>query len=320
MRSLKYQYEDLSSGQFEDLVIGICHHLLGASVEPFADGADGGRDARFEGTAAQIPNKEHPWTGVTIVQAKHTSAINQYFSDKKFFSDSSDATILGPELPKIKALREAKGLDNYILFANRNLTANTAETLRLAISTATRLPTSSILLAGHEKLEMWLKLYPEIADSVQLESVDGPLIVSPQDLAVVIEAIADKRDEIAELLDDPPVERTSYERKNELNGMSEEYAATLRAKYLKEEPTIRAFLAAPENEEFLKLYKSTVDEFQLKVVAHRKEYQSFDLVMNHLQDLLFGRDYVLRTNKALTRAVLFFMYWTCDIGKTEADA
>ncbi len=39
--------------------------------------------------------------------------------------------------------------------------------------------------------------------------------------------------------------------------------------------------------------------------------------MEYLIDLLFARDPILRKreHKRLTRAVLFYMYWNCDIGE-----
>jgi hypothetical protein len=65
------------------------------------------------------------------------------------------------------------------------------------------------------------------------------------------------------------------------------------------------------------MYESVVDEFQLKIIAKRKDYQTFDDVMEYLVDLLFNRDPILRqhAHKRLTRAVLFYMYWNCDIGE-----
>ena len=99
--------------------------------------------------------------------------------------------------------------------------------------------------------------------------------------------------------------------------MSADYAKALRRKYLKETAQIRAFLAAPENLVLLRMYESVVDEFQLKIIAKRKDYQTFDEVIEYLVDLLFSRDPVLRqhAHKRLTRAVLFYMYWNCDIGE-----
>ena len=64
-----------------------------------------------------------------------------------------------------------------------------------------------------------------------------------------------------------------------------------------------------------------VEEFELAIIAKRKDHQTFDEVMEHLLALLFGRDPILRQrpHKRLTSAVLFYMYWNCDIGR-EADA
>jgi hypothetical protein len=126
---------------------------------------------------------------------------------------------------------------------------------------------------------------------------------------------------VSAVLDDPPTPRVAYERKNALNAMSEEYAKAQRKKYLKETVQIHAFLAAPGNRELLRMYESVVDEFQLKIIAKRRDYQTFDAVMEYLIDLLFSRDPILRqhAHKRLTRAVLFYMYWNCDIG-VDGDA
>jgi hypothetical protein len=101
--------------------------------------------------------------------------------------------------------------------------------------------------------------------------------------------------------------------------MSSDYAKEQRKKYLKETNQIFTFLAAPENLELLHLYESVVDEFQLKIIAKSKAAHSFDEVMEYLADLLFSRDPILRqrTHKRLTRAIMFYMYWNCDIGKVN---
>lgn len=154
-----------------------------------------------------------------------------------------------------------------------------------------------------------------------LDPIDSPLIVNPDDLAEVVQALAGQKDMLASLIDAPPTTRVTYEEKNKLNNMSPEYAKEQRRKYLKETASIRTFLAAPENIELLQMYESVVDEFQLKIIARRKEYQTFDAVMEYLVDQLFNRDPVLRqvAHKKLTRAVLFYMYWNCDIGEVGDD-
>jgi hypothetical protein len=154
---------------------------------------------------------------------------------------------------------------------------------------------------------------PELAD---LDLVDSPLIVSPDDLAEVVQALANQRETIQAYIDDPPTARISYSTKNIANAMTAVYATALLKRYLKETSQIRKFLAAPENLELLGLYESVADEFQLQIIAKRKDYQTFDEVMNYLAQLLFGREVILRQNKRLTRVMLFYMYWNCDIGVT----
>ena len=204
-----------------------------------------------------------------------------------------------------------------MLFANRRLAGNAESDIREYIAAQCGIPASSIYLCGLEQLEVWLKTFPDVAAKADLDPVDSPLIVSPDDLAEVVQALARQKDGVSALLDDPPTLRVTYEKKNALNNMSAEYAKAQRKKYLKETVQIRGFLAAPENLELLRMYESVVDEFQLKIIAKRKDYQTFDDVMEYLVDLLFNRDPVLRqhAHKRLTRAVLFYMYWNCDIGE-----
>ncbi|WP_103917512.1 ABC-three component system protein [Alcanivorax sp. DSM 26293] len=311
---MKYAYEDLSDDQFEELIVFLCHELLGISTQAFAKGPDGGRDAKFVGTAELYPSQRAPWKGVTIVQAKHTNGYNKHFSDPDFYSKNNESTVLGKEINRIKKLRENKQLDHYMLFSNRRLAANAESEIRACLSSECDIPESSICLCGVEVIEMWLKTFPKVAERAGLDMVDSPLIVSPDDLSDVVYALAKHKKDTVEVETDPPVPRTPYEKKNKINNMSDEYAAVTRGRYLKETAQVQKFLSAPENYEILKLYEDVVDEFQLKIVAKRKDYQTFDDVMNYLVDLLFARDPVLRRNKRLTRVMLFYMYWNCDIG------
>jgi hypothetical protein len=314
---MKYAYEDLGDGQFENLIVFLCQRLLGISVQGFAKGPDGGRDAKFVGTAELYPSKAAPWVGTTIIQAKHTNGYNRNFSETDFYSTTGTNTVLGNEIPRIKKLRANKQLDHYMLFANRRLAGNAESEIRAYISKQCGIPAESICLCGLEQLETWLRTVPDVAKLANLDPVNSPLIVSPDDLAEVVQALARQKDEVSAVLDDPPTPRVPYEQKNALNNMSDEYAKAQRRKYLKETTQIHAFLSAPENLELLRMYESVVDEFQLKIIAKRKDYQTFDDVMEYLVDLLFNRDPILRqhAHKRLTRAMLFYMYWNCDIGE-----
>lgn len=316
---MKFAYEDLSTDQFEKLIVLLCQQLLGISVQGFASGPDGGRDAKFVGTAELHPSTAAPWSGTTIIQAKHTNGYNRSFSESDFFSPTAANTVLAKEIPRIKKLRTSNKLDHYMLFANRRLTAIAETEICDHLANECEIPVPSIYLCGLEQLELWLKRFDKIARLANLDPVDSPLIVSPDDLAEVVQALARSKAEVAAVLDDPPTQRVPYDEKNKLNNMTPEYAKAFRQKFLKETAQIRAFLAAPENMDLLRSYEAVADEFQFKIIAKRKEHQSFDEVINYLLDQLFGRDAVLRqtAHKRLTRAVLFYMYWNCDIGEVS---
>lgn len=314
---MKYSYEDLGEDQFEKLVVFLCRQLLGISVQGFSKGPDGGRDARFSGTAELHPSKAAPWVGNTIIQAKHTNGHNRHFSDSDFFSKKSNATVIGEEIPRIKNLKATNALDHYMLFSNRRLAGNADHEIREHIHKECGIAMGSLYLCGVEQLESLLKEFPKVALLAEIDPIDSPLIVSPDELADLVEAFARNQPIIQSVVDNPPAPRVSYADKNALNNMSDEYAKLQRKKYLKDTAQIQAFLAGPENERLRQLYETVVTEFQLKITAKKKDNQKFDEVFEYLTDLLFGRDPVLRTHKRLTRAMLFYMYWHCDIGVTD---
>lgn len=318
---MKYAYEDLSDSQFENLIVLLCQQLLGISVQGFAKGPDGGRDAKFVGTAELHPSRANPWKGTTIIQAKHTNGINRSFSEIDFHSNKNEKSILGKEIPRIKNLKQKKQLDNYMLFANRRLTGNSETDIRAHISKECNIPEKFIYLCGLEQLELFLRRFPEIPKYADLDPIDAPLIVSPDDLAEVVQALASQKNIMVLDSEHPPEPRMPYEKKNSLNNMSADYAREQRNRYLKETGLVRTFLADPQNTELMRMYESVTEEFQLKIIAKRKDYQAFDDVLEYLVDLLFDRDPVLRQreHKRLTRIVLFYMYWNCDIG-TEYDS
>ncbi len=272
------------------------------------------------GVAELIPSKGAPWSGTVIVQAKHTNAYNKAFSETDFFNVGSDRNVIAEEIPRLKRLRAAKQLDHYMLFSNRKLGANIDQAITDHIATETGLPPSSILLYGIEEIEPWLKQFDDVPKLANLDPIESPLIVSPDELARVVEAFRSHDTALKEAIAMHPVERMPYEQKNEINNMSADYAKTQRKYFLKDTAQIQNFLAAPENKEVLESYETAVTEFQLKIIANRQAFQSFDKVMEYLTDLLFGRDHVLRANKRLTRAMIFYMYWNCDIGLEEKNA
>jgi hypothetical protein len=312
-----YPYEDLHDKEFERLVVQAMKKLFGQGVQAFAAGRDGGRDALFEGTAERFPSQASPWRGITVGQAKHTIGTNRHFSDPDF-SGPSPSSVISEELPRIKRLASSGDLTNYILFSNRRLGGVVGPELRARLAAELEVPSEQVFLAGTEFLDDLLVQYPEIVELAQIDPIDGPLLVSSADIAELILALGDQLkspDGVAE-----PVDRTSFEKKNALNSMSPEFAEELSKRYLGRTKQIEDFLADPANAEHLKRYEAAVEDFQLELLAKRKDYQSFDEVFNRLFEILVARDGVLGRNRALLRAMLFYMYWHCDIGLSDHAA
>jgi hypothetical protein len=306
---MKYAYYDLYPQQFEKLVVAICQSLLGVGVQEFSTGPDGGRDARFEGTANCFPSEKSPLVGKTIVQAKHTSAILEKFSDPSFSGDSK-SSVLSEELPRIRKLKEKGELEHYILFSNRALGAQAEENIRARILKEASVTSSHMV--GVEGLERYLKTYPQAAALANLDPMESPLRVSPDRIAEVIVALAKDISKLS-LPAATAIERTGFDRKNQINGLSPEYANVIK-KQIKYFDLVRDFLAHPENTELLVAYEDSVEEFKTKIIAHRFEYATFDNVLNYVLDRLFERDVDLRQNPRLTRTIIYYMYWNCDIG------
>ena len=317
----KYVFEDLSEHQFEKMIIQICSRLFGVGVKTFAPGKDGGRDAKFVGTAELFPSKNSPWTGTTIIQAKHTNGVNKSFGDADFFSEKSNSSVIAKEIPRIKKLRDDENLDNYIIFSNRRNPAISNEKILDEIGKKCAIPKKSLDLLGLEDIERHLTNFPDIAENIGLDMHRNPLVINPNDLSDVIRHIAEEKDFLKDALTPPntPTERTAFDKKNESNQMSKGFAEGLRKKYLKHTPQIGKFLADPTNEEIQSLYKSVADELDNKIQAFRTDFHNFDRMYEHVVDILFSRDQLLSKHKKLTRCVLFHMYWFCDIGST-ADA
>lgn len=317
-----YSYEDMSDEQFERLVVIICQRILGNSAQGFAKGPDGGRDAKFIGKAELFPSRSSPWDGITIIQAKHTNGYNRNCSESDFYNKENKTnpnSVIGAELIRIKKLRDNNELDNYALFTNRRLTGNAESEICKTISEYINVNIASVKIIDINQIELYLKWYPEIVRVADLDPIDSPLIVSPDDLAEVIQAFANQASSIIKGISDKDIKRTAYARKNQLNNMTEAYSNELIRRYLKDVDEIESFLSAPENSELRERYNLAAEEFCLNIIAKRKHYQTFDEVIVYLSKLLVDRDPILKQtkHKRLVNTMLFFMYWSCDIGENE---
>ncbi|TDR30347.1 ABC-three component system protein [Hydromonas duriensis] len=311
----KYAYENLSSEQFERLVVCLCQEFLGLSTQGFTSGRDGGRDAKFTGTTNGFPSFTDPWCGTVIIQAKHVQSASKSCSEKDFYGNTE--SVIASEIPRIRKLKSSEELDHYLLFTNRRLSADTQMRLKTVICDECCISSESVHLAGVDDLEILLKRFPNAAIYADIDPIDSPLIVSPSDLADVVERFDQQFSGVDSSVFCAPVERTGYAMKNHLNNMSEPFAKELKSKYLYQTRQIDEFLMAPENRDISEKYQNTICEFQLNIIAKRKDYQSFDEVMIYLHRLLTERDPVLKSKSKLTRLMLFYMYWNCDIGESD---
>ncbi len=207
-----YAYEDLAESQFEQLVVQMSRKLLGRSVQGFAAGIDGGRDARFEGKADGFPSHNSPWSGITIIQAKHTNAYNVRFGDASF-SGTSDSSVITEEIVRIKKLVNSKGLDNYLLFSNRHLSALSNEAILKRLSDECGIKTESLHLIGIERMEELFREYPNLATLAGINPLDGPLLVSSRELGDVVEKVAASLLAVADSIPTSPVPRVSLSKK-----------------------------------------------------------------------------------------------------------
>jgi hypothetical protein len=314
-----YLYDELPPSVFESLIVEICSAaLLGKGVTGFADGPDGGRDAKFEGVTNGFPSDFSPWKGITIVQAKHTNKVEGSFSDGDFFSNKSST--LNEEMPRIAKLVETHQLDHYVIFANRKLTGGVEQKIKDRISTNCHLATADIQVYGVEKIDSILRQYPRIVTQYGLDTLAAPLRVTRDALAQVITAMSDTLRKTPENVFSEPTPRVSLKKKNSINEVSDEDIAPLRKRYLKYAQEIDSFLSDPINEKLVDKYNEAVDELNDRWPELIRTRDGFMGAWYSVYDILTSNDETLRNNSRLLRAIQFYMYWNCDLGKSDENA
>ncbi len=307
---MKYPLYNLDDEDFEDLVAIICDDILGFGTIVFTKSKDGGRDAKFTGTANEIPSRAAPWSGKFIIQAKHTTKPTASCSDADF------QRILGKELPKIDALKKDSKIDYYLLFSNRKLTGLQDAKIEDLINRSVAVPN---MIFGIERIDLWLETNPQIATKAKLNRLLLPLQFYEEDLRKLVVAFAEV--EIVKH-DITAIEEEIYgipiTEKNKLNKLSEEYFNDVFKKSVDDFSRIRDFLQDPKNEEFLNMYHNTVSEIQEEITIRRAEYCAFDEILNHLYKVVFDTGNIaLKNNRRLIRVFLHYMYFHCDIGTKE---
>ena len=306
---MKYPLENLASDkEFEDLVALICERILGMGTITFSVGKDGGKDGKFEGKANSFPSESEPWNGKIIIQAKHTQRPNASCSDPDF------QRILKKEvIPAIKKLIKSKEIDYYLLFTNRKLSGIQDKKIEdLLLKEEANVENRVV---GSERIDLWLKEFPEIAKTLNLNRLLLPLEFKEDDLKDIVIAVSKldiKKGDIPEI----PEER-NIEKKNEINKLSKDYFDNVIKKNITYFDEIRNFLGNPDNKKLLDKYNNTIDDLNEEITLHRDEYEKFEMILNHLYKIVLSKFPELDNKRALIRVFLHYMYYNCDIGKKE---
>ena len=157
-----------------------------------------------------------------------------------------------------------------------------------------------------------------MATLANLDPVDSPLKVSPDDLAEVVQALARQKDgrirDAGRSADD---RRVSYEQKNALNNMTAKYAEAQRRMYLKETKQIHAFPGRAQKiydpSAFMNRWlTSSSSRSSPNVRTTRPSTRSWNICWICCSPVI---PILQHAHKRLTRALLFYMYWNCDIGE-----
>ena len=303
---MKYPLENLTDTEFENLIALICSEILGTGTVIFTYGKDGGRDAEFNGIANNFPSKSKPWSGKIIIQAKHTQRNNASCSESDFQSILKTSVI-----PAIQKLKEKNKIDFYLLFTNRKLSGVQHPKIEDIFDEKTEIENRVI---GLETIELWLKQYPAIAKTLNLNKLLLPLSFDENDLKEIINSFSKINKKKGNL---PEIPERDIEKKNQLNNLSKEYFNNAIKKNLIYLDQIREFLMDPINTEYLNKYENTIDDINEEIIVHRDDFDKFDMIFSYLYKFIIENNPELNNNRNLVRLFLHYMYYNCDIGINE---
>ena len=304
-----YRLYELSSSEFEDLVIHICHRILGMGTLNFSEGPDGGRDGKFEGVANSFPSNASPWNGKFIVQAKRNANSVASCSSADF-----KTKIIDKEIPKLKKLKQNNELDNYILFTSRKLSAEAHVTHVNYVKKEIGIDNVEIL--GQEKICLYLTEHSDLVKICNLDRYRNPLRINADDVKQVITAFYQKRQEI-DVKDEArfSFKHVKLDEKNELNKLSEQYFKYIQENSQSYFEQITKFLKNPINKEFTEYYYNICDEIKSKITVRRDEFAQFEEIFEYLYDFILQGCPELEKIRRFVNVFLHYMYCNCDIGE-----
>lgn len=304
---IRYPLHLLDWQEFEALSNDICQDILGVGSIRFADGADGGRDGLFSGTANKYPSETSPWSGNFLIQAKHTGLETASCSDKDF------ETTIDKEVIKLKTLITSDNISCYLVFTNRKGTGNKVPELVKKIQTESTLKNVQIL--SSESIHPHLTL--PIVTKYKLKDLSDPLRFYDQDLKEVITGFGDAATGIQ--VSSSRFQYIDKTEKNRLNNLSEDYFKQIKRTSLSYFDKIDLFLKDTQNQEHLDRYEATVQELNSKIIEKRSHFAEFEQIINHLYNHLISQNGKLLEPKyrKLILTFLHYMYFNCDLGKSD---
>lgn len=312
----QFPYENLSDGEFEELVIRIAKELLGVGCKTFSVGKDGAKDSWFTGTAEKFPSKAAPWSGSFNLQAKHTRTANASCADNDFYVNKS--SIVVKEIERLKEIQKDTPFDCYILFTNRKLPGTVHQLIVKKLNDG--LGISNVEVIGREQLDTYLTDFSFIAEQFGLYQFIAPLRFYEKDLREVVVIFSEQSQTISNKATEYILnyDIVAKEEKNKLNGLSKDYFDFILKhsnQYFKD---IEEFLIDPRNDKYTRMYSNTVSDLQARILLERNRFSEFQFLIEHLIDFVVERNQdKLKDIRSLVRVFIHFMYFNCDIGKTK---
>lgn len=306
-----FPINDLSEAEFEDLVVAICREFLGVGVTGFGSGPDGGLDGFFNGTANSFPSRSTPANGKFVIQAKHVQSPVASCSDSAF-----KTTLLNKELSKVKRLYDDGKLTHYLLFTNRKKTAGADEHFQERIRNETGGTTAWLL--GIEDIERELRAHPHIVRNAGLDKFQIPLDFKPEDYRDIIEGMYVHR-EAVEIIFDSEHDFKDYPGfygKNEVNGVSTDYAAHIKEDSMPHFDAVICFLKNPRNTELTEKYHVVANELKGQIIVHQDQFKNFEHALDAIPGLIQERAPELQfpPKRRLLKIMIHYMYVNCEIG------
>jgi hypothetical protein len=303
-----YRLYELNDDEFEKLVARIGLYWFGQGLTPFAPGKDGGRDAKFDGTALCFPSQTAPWNGKVVLQAKHVAAPDRSCSDPDF------KRLLKKEHSKITNLIQDGLCDHYVVFTNRKLTAGADAKL---VTSLEALGVKNAYIVGVEKLNLALEHYPDIRETLPNSRDTSPFRFDPNDIVEVIGALHDYAENSSAAFDSARDFESIRIRdeKNKINGLSQRYYQQIVVSdSMPHFARIEEFLKNPRNTAFASLYHDSADELKAKILIARAKFELFDDVFAFLYERIQTQRPALKGKRRLISILLHYMYCNCDIG------